>query len=184
MTADIGVGAREEIRDLLARYCRGVDRMDADLIASAYHPDAIDEHGITQFTGETVGAGIVALMQSARFSMHHVTNQLIQLHDDDHAGCETYYVVWQTIPDEGGEQLLHVLGRYVDRLERRDGEWRIAHRASRGDCRNRATDSAGRHRVPRCTGRLPRPKRPVLRGVDRAGPAAKPQRLTHHQRSW
>ena len=129
MTTGLGVSAHEEIRDLMARYCRGVDRMDADLIASAYHPDAIDEHGVTQFTGETVGPGIVDLLRSARFSMHHVTNQAIQLHDDDHAGCETYYEVWQTIPDEGGgEQLLHVLGRYIDRLERRGGEWRIAHR--------------------------------------------------------
>jgi hypothetical protein len=128
MTTDVDVRTREEIRELLTRYCRGVDRMDAELIASTYHPDAIDEHGITRFSGETVGAGIVALMRSARFSMHHITNQAIQVHDDDHGGCETYYVVWQTISDEGGEQLLHVLGRYVDRVERRGGEWRIAHR--------------------------------------------------------
>lgn len=128
MTADVGISARDEIRELVTRYCRGVDRMDAELIASAYHPDAIDEHGTSQFTGETVGAGIVALMQSARFSMHHITNQTIQVHDDDHAGCETYFMVWQTLADEAGEQLLHVLGRYVDRLERRGGGWRIAHR--------------------------------------------------------
>jgi hypothetical protein len=35
--------------------------------------------------------------------------------------------VWQTIPGEDGEQLLHAVGRYIDRLERRGGEWRIAH---------------------------------------------------------
>ena len=68
MTADFGVSARDEIRELLTRYCRGVDRMDAELIASAYHPDAIDEHGMTQFTGETVGAVAVSMPKGARSS--------------------------------------------------------------------------------------------------------------------
>ncbi|MGH7462713.1 MAG: nuclear transport factor 2 family protein, partial [Longimicrobiales bacterium] len=36
---------RQAILDCDQRYCLGVDRHDADLIASAFHPDAIDEHG-------------------------------------------------------------------------------------------------------------------------------------------
>ena len=36
---------REAIRDCVARYCRGVDRFDRELILSAFHPDATDEHG-------------------------------------------------------------------------------------------------------------------------------------------
>ena len=34
-----------EIKQVLYMYCRGVDRGDAELIRSVYHPDAIDEHG-------------------------------------------------------------------------------------------------------------------------------------------
>ena len=37
---------RQEIYDCLVRYCRGVDRLDSELILSAYHPDAIDDHGM------------------------------------------------------------------------------------------------------------------------------------------
>ena len=29
------------IREATMRYCRGVDRFDADRISSAYHPDAL-----------------------------------------------------------------------------------------------------------------------------------------------
>jgi hypothetical protein len=36
---------REAIREVMARYCRGIDRLDVELIKSAYHPDAFDDHG-------------------------------------------------------------------------------------------------------------------------------------------
>ena len=32
-----------DIREVLLRYCRGVDRCDAELISSCYHADAVDE---------------------------------------------------------------------------------------------------------------------------------------------
>src|SRR5687768_13411129 len=34
-----------EIERRLADYCRGVDRGDAELVASVYHPDGTDDHG-------------------------------------------------------------------------------------------------------------------------------------------
>ncbi|MET0378059.1 MAG: nuclear transport factor 2 family protein [Spongiibacteraceae bacterium] len=37
--------AHIEIRQALVRYCRGVDRSDEAMIRSAFHEDAIDEHG-------------------------------------------------------------------------------------------------------------------------------------------
>src|SRR5512145_3418401 len=37
--------ARDEIHAVLARYARGVDRADAELLKSCYHADAIEEHG-------------------------------------------------------------------------------------------------------------------------------------------
>ena len=38
--------ARQEITDVLHRYCRAVDRRDPDLLRSVYHPDATDDHGV------------------------------------------------------------------------------------------------------------------------------------------
>ncbi len=45
-----GMLARDSIRQVLAAYARGVDRADAALLISCYHPDATEEHGST-FTG-------------------------------------------------------------------------------------------------------------------------------------
>ena len=42
--------ADREIRQVLARYCRGIDRLDLGLVRSCYHDDAVDEHG--SFTGD------------------------------------------------------------------------------------------------------------------------------------
>src|SRR5579872_4652425 len=39
------VADRQEIYDCLVRFCRGVDRFDRELMMSAFHPDAIDDHG-------------------------------------------------------------------------------------------------------------------------------------------
>jgi hypothetical protein len=37
---------RQDILDCLMRYSRGVDRLDRELLRSAYHPDAVDDHGM------------------------------------------------------------------------------------------------------------------------------------------
>ena len=43
---------KDDIRDAIYRYARGVDRGDLALIRTAYHADAWDEHG--DFAGITV----------------------------------------------------------------------------------------------------------------------------------
>ena len=119
---------REAIRAAMLRYCRGVDRADADLLQSAYHDDAVDEHGMATFEGTGIGPGIVGLVSRSRVSLHQVTNQLIELQGPDRAGSETYFTAWQSMDRDGEEWMLVALGRYVDRFEKRSGEWRIAHR--------------------------------------------------------
>ena len=42
---------RQEIYDCIMRYCRGIDRLDRETLLSAYHPDAIDDHGSTYVGG-------------------------------------------------------------------------------------------------------------------------------------
>ena len=42
---DLRLRDRHEIQECLFRYVRGVDRRNWDLVRSAYHPDAYDDHG-------------------------------------------------------------------------------------------------------------------------------------------
>ena len=126
--------AKEQIKDALLRYCHGVDRGDADMISSAYHPDAHDDHVLFVATGATIGRTIVErLAGKSSFSMHFVTNQRIDV-DGDTAYSETYNLVLrdsfdaENPPSDTSMRLLLAGNRYVDRFEQRDGEWRIAHR--------------------------------------------------------
>jgi ketosteroid isomerase-like protein len=119
---------KEAIRDALMRYCRGVDRLDADIITSVYHPDAFDDHAGRQFTGETVGEGIVDWMTEIMdTTSHNITNSNIEVHGDT-AGSESYTTSMHLQTVDGEQHMLLALARYVDRFEKRNGEWKIINR--------------------------------------------------------
>lgn len=129
---------REEIRDLILRYARGVDRWDWEAVRELYHDDAIDNHG--DYNGGVDGFIEFAreLCGRAGQNMHFLGNCLIEFADNDVAIVETYFVSTYTrepaarkTNGAGNDNPpLHgsLFGRYVDRIERRGGPWRIAHR--------------------------------------------------------
>jgi hypothetical protein len=90
---DAAVGvmlAEREIERVLLRYCRGIDRLDEDLIRSVYHDGATDDHGVYQGDGKAFAAFIVPLLRDAyRATMHAIHNCLIEVDGtDDGAGAE------------------------------------------------------------------------------------------------
>ena len=122
---------REAIRDCLARYARGVDRFDRELILSAYHHDAIDDHG--KFVGTPEEFVEWALDQHSKTHLSHqhcLFNHRCEF-DGDIAQAETYYMFVSM--NRQGVPLSMTGGRYLDRFEKRDGEWKIAYRACTRD---------------------------------------------------
>jgi hypothetical protein len=121
--------AQQEIRDVLARYTRGVDRMDPELILSCYHPGAHDDHAAFQGKAEGFVEWVQEALSYFDSTMHFLGQQLIEL-DGDRAHCETYCVAYHRRESRDGEpgHDLWMGLRYIDLLERRDGEWRIADR--------------------------------------------------------
>lgn len=126
--------AEADIRDALARYARGADRNDVELLRSAYHPDATDSHGYVRGSIDGFVAWFVERHAAVVQSMHFLGNCLIEFTGDDRADVETYCQAFQRsrLPDRDDRndrlQDLHVLCRYLDRFERRDGRWAIAAR--------------------------------------------------------
>ena len=117
---------RQAIINCLHRFCRAVDRLDRDMMLSAYHSDAIDDHG------QVVGSG-ADLFEWARRRVasgdadtthHHITTHNCEI-DGDTAHAETYFI-FSSVKKDG--DLFAGIGRYIDRLERRSGEWCIAMR--------------------------------------------------------
>jgi hypothetical protein len=120
---------RQSILEVLTRYCRGLDRGDALLIGTAYHPDAVDDHGGKTFSGEGLAQGIIEWMREINVVMgsHYTNNYTIHL-DGDSASVESYFSGYMLQSTDGNESTLQMSGRYLDRFERRNGEWKIAAR--------------------------------------------------------
>lgn len=117
---------KEAIRDCLYRYCRGVDRADAQALRSAYWPDAHDCHGAYRGSADGFIARALPRLRAGGRGVHQISNILIELHGAI-AAVESSFLALQTnaaTPDL--ETFL--CGRYLDRFERRAGEWRIADR--------------------------------------------------------
>lgn len=118
---------KDQIRDVLMRYSRAMDRRDRALAASIYWPDAIDDHIL--YSGDVPGFldfsfGFMVDMPT----MHFLGNMMIDLLGPNEAFCETYVVAYHDMPRDGGREDLMFWGRYLDRMEKRDGEWRIQSR--------------------------------------------------------
>ena len=135
---------RAQIQDAMYRWCRAVDRLDVEGIRGVFHPDAIDYHG--PFVGgvDALIAWLTNRHRGIPFSMHLVSNILIEFAGPDSALVETYIFATLRYSAEGKAALAAFTGgvaggegsttdsfswaRYIDRFERRGGEWRIARR--------------------------------------------------------
>jgi hypothetical protein len=116
------------IKDVHVRYCRANDRMDEELMRSCFHPDAVIELHETLDVEAFIALGRQVLAQYV-VTWHNTGNQLVEV-EGDGAWAEHYTTSsHRSAADESGPERDFVAsGRYVDRMERRDGEWRIAKR--------------------------------------------------------
>jgi SnoaL-like domain len=119
---------RLAITDCIAAHARGCDRHDVDLITAAYHPDGVDEHGWVTNAGVEYGDWANRThAATSRVHTHNITTHNCEI-DGDTAHAESYAIVILLSRDARTAQVIS--GRYVDRLERRNGQWAIAVRRS------------------------------------------------------
>lgn len=120
---------REDILDVLVRFCRGADRLDGELMRSCFHDYARDDHGFFQGGPDGLVEHLLDATREVVASQHYITNATIRI-DGDRAGSESYVVGMVRRPRRnGGLADHHLFARYVDRFERRGGgPWLIAER--------------------------------------------------------
>ena len=124
---------RQAIHDCLLRFCRGMDRFDRALYLSAFWDDAVVAAG--PYVGDAAGSWDSAqpMHEAGQVLTHHALLNHSADIDGDSAHSETYYqFVARNHPFEqsAGETVMLAGGRYIDRLERRDGDWKIALRTN------------------------------------------------------
>jgi hypothetical protein len=121
--------AESQIRDIQRRYCRGVDRLDWEMVRACFHADADCDYG--HYRGGPDGFVEMAREGLLTYSTttHFIGNQLVELQGDA-AWAEHYVVAWHRVPAAGDapERDFVCNFRYADRVEWRGGEWRIARR--------------------------------------------------------
>ncbi|KVQ63022.1 nuclear transport factor 2 family protein [Burkholderia territorii] len=128
---------KSEIYDVMCRYARSVDRGDWALLRSTYHPDAYDDHVGFKGTLDGLVDWLDQRFAGVDNSVHFLGNCLIEFATSDVALVETYFTSRRlrrpTDEERSGLAEGDVLcrqtwGRYIDRFERRNGEWRVAKR--------------------------------------------------------
>ncbi|MDT5091330.1 MAG: hypothetical protein QOH60_693 [Mycobacterium sp.] len=118
---------RQDILDCLTRFSRGMDRFDREVFLSAFHTDAVIAAG--DFVGGPAELydWATRMHQRGQAATHHnLLNHSCEI-DGDTAHAETYYLFAARNRDDTN---WIAGGRYLDRLQRRGGEWRIAVRTN------------------------------------------------------
>lgn len=124
---------KQAITELAYRYMRALDRLDPDLFASLFHPEGWCEYGFVNCTASEFADFAMNALQEHVANQHFVGNILIDLNGDEAFG-EVYFNAYHKIPAEGGgfDDCI-IAGRYLDRYEKRDGEWKFTYRSERVD---------------------------------------------------
>jgi hypothetical protein len=116
---------RQEILDCLTRPLRAIDRFDKDLFLSAFHADALIDSGGYLNSAAQVYDGAAAFHEAGQSStIHNLLNHTCEI-EGDTAHTETY-LLYTGVNHDNTNWMAG--GRYLDRLDRREGAWKIAFR--------------------------------------------------------
>lgn len=121
---------RETVRACLARLARGEDRRDADLIQSCWWPEARFDYGVHNGDFSAYLAWVVPGADAITNTQHVLGQSHIEL-TGLAARAETQVISYHRVDmgaEGGGERDTCIGGRYLDTLEKRGQDWRIAER--------------------------------------------------------
>jgi hypothetical protein len=119
---------RQAILDCIAHHARGHDRHDIELLTGAYHQDGIDEHGKAINPGPKYAEWANAVHAAgSRLHTHNITTHTCDI-EGEIAHCESYVLVG--LLDNNGNTARLISGRYIDRMEKRENQWKITLRRS------------------------------------------------------
>jgi hypothetical protein len=131
--------------ELIYRYARACDRRDEALLRSVYHADGTDNHGVFIGPASEFVPWDMHVLATMERTNHFIGNILIEI-DGDIAHAETYFIAYHDISADKMKEMLDTgvvmdkegrkadvyqmiaAGRYLDRMERRNGVWRFAYK--------------------------------------------------------
>jgi len=125
---------KDEIRELIGvRYARGLDWYDLDLLKSCFHADATLDYGYFKGLAHVWCEKRVVEGNPAELHRFHYCFPAQFAVTGDKAEAESNSISGYRTRDGDAEKTVLFGARYFDRIERRDGVWRMAHRTVRVD---------------------------------------------------
>ena len=115
--------AEQAVRKAVTCYSRGADRCDPGIMKSAFHQDAEVKYGSFDGHYEEFCEDIVAGNLTMNYTTHTVVNEYYDIDAESGTGVGEVYVL--AFFSAGGDEYL-VAGRYIDKYECRDDDWRIS----------------------------------------------------------
>lgn len=126
--------------DVVMRYGRTLDWLDEAGQESCFWPDAEIDYGFFQGSGADWVPTVMAVETAAPRRWHVTTGVMVQV-KGNRAKSESYGMSVSSREDEQGELVDTMFGgRYLDELEKRNGQWRISKRSYIADWAHQFTD--------------------------------------------
>lgn len=122
-------------QDLLGRYAHGVDHGDLDVALDVFWPDATDHHGdMWNGNAHDYLRDMYSRLRDARESdppaagpgfQHHITTILVRRTGPDDAAVQAAFLAYVPHGTGAESRVGLIVGRFLDRIQRRDGAWKI-----------------------------------------------------------
>jgi hypothetical protein len=119
---------RDQIRECIARLARGEDRRNAQMISACYWPDSTTDYGVFQGSFSDYLAWVVPGSDLIKDTQHVLGQSVIEIEGTE-ARVETHVISYHRVAFGEEERDTRIGGRYLDRLQKRGGEWKISARA-------------------------------------------------------
>jgi hypothetical protein len=124
--ADPEISDRLAILDILCTHSRGLDRLDPALLQSCYWHEAEVDYGSYKGPAHPFAELVIPALESQyELTRHCLSNSLVEFHGNQ-ARVESYVNADHLLLDATEE--MQFGGRYLDTLEKRDGQWKLLHR--------------------------------------------------------
>ncbi|NJN50766.1 MAG: nuclear transport factor 2 family protein [Gammaproteobacteria bacterium] len=146
---------KQACAEVMMSYCRAIDHLDEALLRSVFHPDSWHRHG---FEGPSSDAALpstrdrpgdfvayaLGVLNTFTRTHHQLGNLFVEVESDGvTAFTEAYFTACHRMRPIGDpkaasnaydtEMDFWVGGRYMDRMEKRNGVWKIAYRVGTTD---------------------------------------------------
>jgi len=118
----------EAIRNVLERYGRALDWLDAEALEPIFFDDASVDYGVFSGSGKDFKRELMVIENTFPKRWHFSGSPVISFHDDRSAAVESWQIAVSSQSDNISDPFGVYYGWYLDEFVKREGRWGIIRR--------------------------------------------------------